>query len=171
MRGRVITAVMLTLAVVLGAVVGLRSPTDPTSTATDRPSPTPTASTSSGSASPSGSPSTSESSTPTPSGSDSSNPQPSTGFPPITTLAAGEVPPQFVVVSFDGACKHALWQHYLELARDTGSHFTFFLSGLCLVPDSQRFLYRGPGKPVCYSATGFGEASAIPKCVSDITQP
>jgi len=164
MRGRVITAVMLSLAVVLGLAVGLRGTGSPQPSASSA-SPN-SSSTASGT---NGSPTPSTSSTDGP-GAASPSPQPTDGFPPIVALKPGETPPQFVVVSFDGACKHELWQHYLSLAAQTGSHFTFFLSGLCLVPDAKRFLYHGPHKPVGYSAIGFGQASLIPDRIRDYTQ-
>jgi hypothetical protein len=87
---------------------------------------------------------------------------------PIRALAPGETPPQFVVVSFDGACKDELWKHYLELAQNTDSRFTFFLSGLCLLPDRKRFLYKPPGKPAGTSAIGFGDATLIPERIGNL---
>jgi hypothetical protein len=162
MRGRIVMAVLLALAVVLGVVVGVTRPFDSSPTAQPGNSASPDASSI-------GPTSTSTPVAPTPTTSEAT-PQPTDGFPPITTLAPGEKAPQFVVVSFDGACKHELWQHYLQLARDTRSHFTFFLSGLCLVPDAKHMLYHGPGKPVGYSAVGFGEASLIPERIRDYTQ-
>jgi hypothetical protein len=88
---------------------------------------------------------------------------------PITKLAAGQKAPQFVVISFDGACKDALWKHYLDLAKSTESRFTFFLSGLCLLPDRQRFMYRPPHKAAGTSAIGFGDASLIPGRIANLT--
>lgn len=85
----------------------------------------------------------------------------------MTKLAPGQQPPQFVVVSFDGACKHDLMQHYRDLAASVGGHFTFFLSGLCVLPDAQRFAYRPPRKPVGTSAIGFGDASLIEQRIAD----
>jgi len=82
---------------------------------------------------------------------------------PITTLRAGERPPQFVMVSFDGMCRTPLLRHYLDLGRATGARFTFFLSGLCIVPESKRMLYHPPHKPVGSTAIGFAEASRVPE--------
>jgi hypothetical protein len=53
-------------------------------------------------------------------------------------LAGGAKPPQFVVVSFDGACDDELFKHYLDLAERNSARFTLFLSGLCLLPDGKR---------------------------------
>jgi hypothetical protein len=148
MRGRIVVASLLTAVVAAGVVVGLRDTSD------DR------------------SPSTAASQTGS-SGDDGAVPSngdvQQAGLPPITMLKKGEKPPQFVVVSFDGACKDELWKHYLQLAKQTGSHFTFFLSGLCEVPDRKRMLYHPPHKPVGYSAIGFGEAGLIPQRIRDIT--
>jgi len=88
---------------------------------------------------------------------------------PITKLAAGQKAPQFVVISFDGACKDALWKHYLDLAKSTDSRFTFFLSGLCLLPDRQRFMYHPPHKAAGTSAIGFGSAPLIPGRIANLT--
>ena len=164
MRGRIITAIMLTAAVIVGLVVGARA---------DNGSSTPAAGGSSTSASP-GATTTSGSTVPSTgastdgAGVDAANVT-QTGLPPITKLKPGQKPPQFVVISFDGACKDSLWQHYLKLASSVNGHFTFFLSGLCEVPDRQRFLYHPPHKPAGTSAIGFGEASLIPQRIRDIT--
>ena len=161
MRGRILAAGALVAAVAAGGVVAfVQSPSASPSAGS-----TPTTQPSGGSTTPS-----TPSSSPSPTDTPTDTPQTTEGFPPITKLKAGEKPPQFVVLSFDGACKHDLWQHYLELARDNDAHFTFFLSGLCLVPDAKRSLYHGPGKPVGYSAIGFGQASLIPQRIRDITQ-
>lgn len=161
MRGRMVTAVLLTVAVVAGGALAVRGDLGGSSTAS-------TPGTPGTSATPSG---TGSSAAPLPSGDGagvSSTDQPQTGLPPITRLAEGQRPPQFVVVSFDGACKDALWKHYLALAAQTDSHFTFFLSGLCLLRDGQRFLYHPPHKPVGTSAIGFGQSTLIPQRVEDL---
>src|SRR5256885_2082586 len=36
-------------------------------------------------------------------------------------------PPQFVVVSFDGAGGSALWEYWRSVARRANAHFTFFV--------------------------------------------
>ncbi len=161
MRGRILAAGALVAAVAAGGIVAfVQSPSTPSAGST--PSTQPSGGSSSGTPSSTTSPSPTDTPTDTP--------QTTEGFPPITKLKPGEKPPQFVVLSFDGACKHDLWQHYLELARDNDAHFTFFLSGLCLLPDNKRTMYRGPGKPIGYSAIGFGEPSLIPQRIRDITQ-
>jgi hypothetical protein len=163
MRGRVITAAMLTAAVAGGAFLAFRGPVDSGSAA-----PAGASSSATGSASASNGASPSTSSTGDGAGVSPTDPA-QTGLPPITKLKKGEKPPQFVVLSFDGACKTELFNHYMQLAKQVDGHFTFFLSGLCEVPDRQRFLYKPPHKPVGYSAIGFGEASLIPQRIRDIT--
>ncbi len=164
MRTRVLVPLALALAVAVGLILGVKLPSDSGSTpaglASGGPSTGTTPSGGSSSASPSATGDGSGVSTPAPAGTD---------VFPITRLKPGEKPPQFVVVSFDGACKHELFQHYLDLAQQTDSRFTFFLSGLCLVPDRQRFLYHPPHKPVGTSAIGFGSASLIPQRIRDLT--
>ena len=88
----------------------------------------------------------------------------------ITKLAPGERPPQFVVVSFDGACRQSLFRHYLDLGRTTGARFTFFLAGLCIVPEAKRSLYHPPHKPVGTSAVGFASAGNVPDRIALMTR-
>src|SRR5688500_1193762 len=42
-------------------------------------------------------------------------------------------PPQFVLVSFDGAGGVRLWPYWRFVARSVGAHFTFFASGVYLL--------------------------------------
>lgn len=60
--------------------------------------------------------------------------------------AAGEParPPQFVLVSFDGARDIAQWERARAMARATGARFTFFLSCATLLTKQTRDAYRGP---------------------------
>jgi len=87
----------------------------------------------------------------------------------ITKLKPGQKPPQFVVVSFDGACRDDLFKHYLNVADRNAARFTFFISGLCLVPDKARYEYKPPLKKPGTSAIGFGKASLIPGRIKNIT--
>ncbi|MFI6348831.1 hypothetical protein [Streptomyces sp. NPDC050560] len=72
-------------------------------------------------------------------------------------LAPGERPPQFVVVSWDGAgsLDDGLFERFRGVAKDTGAHMTFFLSGLYLLPESKKHLYRPPNNPVGASDIGY----------------
>src|SRR5438132_2683764 len=52
--------------------------------------------------------------------------------------------PQFVVVSFDGSGGIRLWPYWRAVARRAHAHFTFFVSGVYLLPEGQRRQYRPP---------------------------
>ncbi|MEU7555176.1 hypothetical protein AB0B01_23025 [Streptomyces sp. NPDC044571] len=72
-------------------------------------------------------------------------------------LQPGETPPQFVVFSWDGAGEvgNGLFPRFLKLARDHGAYMTFFLSGLYLLPESKKELYRPPNNPAGASDIGY----------------
>jgi hypothetical protein len=53
-------------------------------------------------------------------------------------------PPQFVVVSFDGSGGIRLWPYWRAVARRAHAHFTYFVSGVYLVPEEQRMRYHAP---------------------------
>ncbi|HEY6151749.1 MAG TPA: hypothetical protein VIW19_14600 [Gaiellaceae bacterium] len=52
--------------------------------------------------------------------------------------------PQFVVVSFDGSGGIRLWPYWRSVARRAHAHFTFFVSGVYLLPEEQRLRYHAP---------------------------
>ncbi|WP_432146395.1 hypothetical protein [Streptomyces sp. bgisy084] len=72
-------------------------------------------------------------------------------------LEPGQTPPQFVVFSWDGAGEvgNGLFPRFLRLARDHGVAMTFFLSGVYLLPESQRHLYEPPNNPQGASDIGY----------------
>ncbi|RFU87788.1 hypothetical protein DY218_05920 [Streptomyces triticagri] len=72
-------------------------------------------------------------------------------------LERGEKPPQFVVFSWDGAGEvgNGLFPRFLELAEQHNAHMTFFLSGLYLLPESKKRLYKPPNNPVGASDIGY----------------
>ena len=72
-------------------------------------------------------------------------------------LEPGETPPQFVIFSWDGAGEvgNGLFPRFLDLARNHGAGMTFFLSGLYLLPESKKSLYRPPNNPVGASDIGY----------------
>ncbi|MFE9369128.1 hypothetical protein ACFYM2_05030 [Streptomyces sp. NPDC006711] len=82
--------------------------------------------------------------------------QPNQPDPPVP-LEPGETPPQFVIFSWDGAGEvgNGLFPRFLDVARDHGAGMTFFLSGLYLLPESKRSLYRPPNNPVGASDIGY----------------
>ncbi|MFD9970279.1 hypothetical protein [Streptomyces sp. NPDC059015] len=72
-------------------------------------------------------------------------------------LEPGQTPPQFVIFSWDGAGEvgNGLFPRFLELARNHDAAMTFFLSGIYLLPESRKSLYRPPNNPVGASDIGY----------------
>ncbi|MEV8016891.1 hypothetical protein AB0O76_11190 [Streptomyces sp. NPDC086554] len=72
-------------------------------------------------------------------------------------LEPGQTPPQFVVFSWDGAGEvgNGLFPRFLKLAEDHDARMTFFLSGLYLLPESKKRLYRPPNNGVGASDIGY----------------
>lgn len=161
MRPRVLVPLLLALAAAVGLIVGAVLPGDGTAPTADGTTP---------SASASGDPSTSGDATASadPSASPAMGevmgdgggvsavnlPQPDW---PVEKLAPGQKPPQFVTISFDGSCSNDIMRHYLDTAEQANAHFTFFVSGLCLLPEENRFLYQTPGRDAGSSAIGFAD--------------
>lgn len=83
-------------------------------------------------------------------------PQPRQPAEPVP-LQPGETPPQFVVFSWDGAGEigNGLFPRFLKLAKDHGAAMTFFLSGIYLLPESKKDLYKPPNNPVGASDIGY----------------
>ncbi|MFI6286722.1 hypothetical protein ACIBCM_18560 [Streptomyces sp. NPDC051018] len=80
------------------------------------------------------------------------------GQPPApVSLEPGQAPPQFVVFSWDGAGEvgNGLFPRFLKVAKDHGAAMTFFLSGIYLLPESKKDLYRPPNNPVGASDIGY----------------
>jgi hypothetical protein len=61
-------------------------------------------------------------------------------------LEPGQAPPQFVIFSWDGAGEvgNGLFPRFRKLAEDHGASMTFFLSGLYLLPESEKHRYDPP---------------------------
>jgi hypothetical protein len=66
-------------------------------------------------------------------------------------------PPQFVLVSFDGAGGARLWTYWRSVARRAGARFTFFVSGVYLLDEARRSLYRPPRHTRGSSDIGFAQ--------------
>ncbi|MFZ1362772.1 MAG: hypothetical protein WAS05_07555 [Candidatus Nanopelagicales bacterium] len=97
-------------------------------------------------------------------------PQPAIDF---SKIQKGEKPPQFVVVSFDGGVenKTGIMQHYLDLAQRTDSRFSFFLSGVYLLPDNKmRLKYDPPNHPRGSSAIGFGDPEIMETRINTLAE-
>ena len=75
-------------------------------------------------------------------------------------LFDGGRPPQFVIVSFDGAADPALMQHWRDISAASGAHLTFFLSAVYLLTKQARDDYQGPGHAPGASAIGFSPTPA-----------
>lgn len=84
-------------------------------------------------------------------------------------LAAGQRPPQFVVVSFDGVGSHDKWAYWRSVADSSGARFTGFLSGVYLVDGAHRGAYHGPGHPAGRNSLGYWfDASQVRQLVDDL---
>ena len=84
-------------------------------------------------------------------------------------LAAGERPPQFVIVSFDGAGSHEKWEFWRGVADRSNARVTGFLSGVYLLDGEHRAAYRGPGHPAGRSSLGhWPDAAEVRQLVEDL---
>ncbi|MEU0738648.1 hypothetical protein [Streptomyces sp. NPDC006134] len=85
-------------------------------------------------------------------------------------LKAGQRPPQFVVFSWDGAGEDSqrLFSHFRKVARDNDATMTYFLSGVYLLPEDKRDLYRPPQHPPGRSDIGFNDARGIADTVEQL---
>jgi len=72
-----------------------------------------------------------------------------------TQSAGGRVPPQYVLISFDGAHDNKLWQRSRALGQKTGAHFTYFLSCVFLMKRADRNHYKPPHMAPGRSNVGF----------------
>lgn len=95
--------------------------------------------------------------------------RPDSFFTP-TSLAPGEQPPQFVVVSFDGAGSHQKWRFWQDVARQANMRFTTSLSGMYLVGAEHRAAYRGPGHRPGQSSIGFRPIEDVRQLIVDLNQ-
>ncbi|PRD45970.1 polysaccharide deacetylase [Phyllobacterium phragmitis] len=81
-------------------------------------------------------------------------------LPPFQSASAtqsggGKVPPQYVLISFDGAHANDLWQRSRALGQKTNARFTYFLSCVFLVQRSDRGRYKPPRMAAGRSNVGF----------------
>lgn len=81
----------------------------------------------------------------------------------IPAPAAGAKPTQTVVISVDGGCEtdKGTIRSFLDVGKQVQGRFTFFMSGLCLLPDAQRMQYRPPGHLPGQSDIGFATAELV----------
>jgi hypothetical protein len=71
------------------------------------------------------------------------------------------LPPQFVVVSFDGAGGTQLWPYWRSVARRAHAHFTFFLSGVYLLDWPHHDEYEPPRHARGRSDIGFAATPEV----------
>jgi peptidoglycan/xylan/chitin deacetylase (PgdA/CDA1 family) len=77
-----------------------------------------------------------------------------------STAIAGELQKQLVIISFDGAHNNALWQKSRQMAKDTGAHFTYFLSCTFYMTKDMAHAYQAPGERRGRSNVGFAPDNA-----------
>ncbi|WP_336323738.1 hypothetical protein [Streptomyces lavendofoliae] len=72
-------------------------------------------------------------------------------------LKPGQRPPQFVVFSWDGALEgdDRLFSRFRRVAKESGAHMTFFLTGIYLLPKEKKDLYRPPRHDVGAAAISY----------------
>ncbi|MER7680689.1 hypothetical protein [Streptomyces sp. NPDC096934] len=77
--------------------------------------------------------------------------------PTVRRLERAERPPQFVVVSWDGAgsLDDGLFERFRKVALDIHAHMTFFLSGIYLLPENKKQMYKPPMNPTGASDIGY----------------
>ncbi|WP_329027703.1 hypothetical protein [Streptomyces sp. NBC_00690] len=92
--------------------------------------------------------------------------------PPPVPLEPGQAPPQFVIFSWDGAGEvgNGLFPRFLDLAKEYDAGMTFFLSGIYLLPESKKSLYRPPNNAVGASDIGYLADENIKKTLGHIGQ-
>ncbi|MCZ4605241.1 hypothetical protein O3S80_16100 [Streptomyces sp. Lzd4kr] len=85
-------------------------------------------------------------------------------------LKPGQKPPQFVVFSWDGAGEDGqrLFSHFRKVAMANNATMTYFLSGVYMLPDHKRDLYRPPQHSPGRSDIGFNDAEGISDTVKQL---
>ncbi|MFF3850049.1 hypothetical protein [Streptomyces sp. NPDC002328] len=85
-------------------------------------------------------------------------------------LKPGQKPPQFVVFSWDGAGEDSqrLFSHFRKVSRDNNATMTYFLSGVYLLPEDKRDLYRPPQHSPGRSDIGFNDERGIADTVKQL---
>ncbi|OIV38151.1 hypothetical protein BIV57_07160 [Mangrovactinospora gilvigrisea] len=91
--------------------------------------------------------------------------------PAVDKLKPGEEPPQFVVFSWDGAgvARTNYFERFRNLADAHGAKMTFFLSGIYMLPERKKLLYRPPLWPAGASAIGYLTDEHIHATIKEVT--
>lgn len=79
---------------------------------------------------------------------------------PAAGTFEGKRPPQFVLVSFDGAADPKLMARWRAAADASGAKLTYFLSAVYLLGKQTSTVYQGPGHAAGASAIGFSPTPA-----------
>lgn len=106
--------------------------------------------------------------TPIGDGSQAPSPDPQPFQRPITKLAPGERPPQFVVFSWDGASgnEDAILE-YVDAVHEVGGTQTMFLSALYFLPLSKRTEYQPPRRKAGASDINFMSDPTVRRTIVD----
>ena len=91
--------------------------------------------------------------------------------PKAQRLRPGQTPPQFVVISWDGAGERTglnLLSHFRQVAQETNASMTLFLSGLYFLPSSQKDRYHPPHHRVGASDIGYMSDHDVHATISNI---
>ncbi|MEU0059040.1 hypothetical protein [Streptomyces sp. NPDC006334] len=85
-------------------------------------------------------------------------------------LKPGQRPPQFVVFSWDGAGEDSqrLFSHFRKVAKDNNATMTYFLSGVYLLPEDRRDLYKPPQHSPGRSDIGFNDEQGVADTVEQL---
>ncbi|MDQ1028269.1 hypothetical protein QF035_005851 [Streptomyces umbrinus] len=85
-------------------------------------------------------------------------------------LKPGQKPPQFVVFSWDGAGEDSqrLFSHFRKVAKVNNATMTYFLSGVYMLPEAKRELYRPPRHSPGRSDIGFNDEQGIQDTVRQL---
>jgi len=97
-----------------------------------------------------------------------SGPQPNQ--PTAQQLRPGEEPPQFVVLSWDGAGETGagLFSRFRALSQELHGSMTFFMSGIYTLPEAKRMAYAPPQHPIGSSAIGFLSEASVHATIEQV---
>ncbi|MFD4633304.1 hypothetical protein ACFVYR_25525 [Streptomyces sp. NPDC058284] len=91
-------------------------------------------------------------------------------LPRPVRLKPGQKPPQFVVFSWDGAGEDSqkLFSHFRKVAERNNAKMTYFLSGVYMLPEGKRKLYKPPQHLTGSSDIGFNDRKGIRDTVEQL---
>ncbi|MER5213211.1 hypothetical protein ABT063_22180 [Streptomyces sp. NPDC002838] len=91
-------------------------------------------------------------------------------LPTPERLEPGRRPPQFVVFSWDGAGEDGrkLFSHFRKVAKANNATMTYFLSGVYLLPEDKRDIYKPPQHSPGRSDIGFNDEQGIADTVKQL---